>query len=182
MCDACFDACLGASHIRAGCISVPQCLFFALQLAAELRAAGRRPYVIPVGGSNALGSWGYLEAVQELIAQLPPEPAPTDAPAAEAAAGEGGGGAASDAAPSVPPRAAHSGRPPSAVPSAFDHVVFACGSGGTAGGLGLGLELSGLRAAGTAAWAVSLATWSGLPLLRRGRGSFERPFCCGMGG
>jgi hypothetical protein len=25
------------------------------KLAAELRAGGRRPYVIPVGGSNALG-------------------------------------------------------------------------------------------------------------------------------
>ena len=34
-------------------------------------AAGRRPYLIPVGGSNALGSWGYLTAVDELRAQLP---------------------------------------------------------------------------------------------------------------
>src|SRR5512135_1778493 len=30
------------------------------QVAAELAAAGRRPYLIPVGGSNALGSWGYV--------------------------------------------------------------------------------------------------------------------------
>ena len=35
-------------------------------VAGRLRAEGRRPYVIPVGGSNALGAWGYLEAVREL--------------------------------------------------------------------------------------------------------------------
>ncbi|MEZ4651342.1 MAG: pyridoxal-phosphate dependent enzyme [Candidatus Eisenbacteria bacterium] len=35
--------------------------------AAELRAAGRRPYVIPEGGSNALGSWGYVGLLAELL-------------------------------------------------------------------------------------------------------------------
>jgi D-cysteine desulfhydrase len=40
-------------------------------VAAELRAGGRRPYVIPEGGSNALGSLGYVLAVAELRAQLP---------------------------------------------------------------------------------------------------------------
>ena len=40
-------------------------------VAAELRAAGRRPYVIPEGGSSALGSLGYVDAVAELRAQLP---------------------------------------------------------------------------------------------------------------
>jgi D-cysteine desulfhydrase len=40
-------------------------------VAAELRAAGRRPYVIPEGGSSALGSLGYVAAVAELRAQLP---------------------------------------------------------------------------------------------------------------
>ena len=34
--------------------------------ATELRVAGRRPYVIPEGGSNALGSWGYVGLVAEL--------------------------------------------------------------------------------------------------------------------
>uniref|UniRef100_A0A7S1BJI2 Tryptophan synthase beta chain-like PALP domain-containing protein n=1 Tax=Corethron hystrix TaxID=216773 RepID=A0A7S1BJI2_9STRA len=29
-----------------------------------------RPYIIPVGGSNALGSWGYIEAVDELLHQM----------------------------------------------------------------------------------------------------------------
>ncbi len=38
-------------------------------LAAQLRAAGRKPYVIPGGGSNALGSLGYVECVRELREQ-----------------------------------------------------------------------------------------------------------------
>ncbi len=41
------------------------------RVAAELRAAGRRPYVIPEGGSNALGSLGYVLAMSELREQLP---------------------------------------------------------------------------------------------------------------
>lgn len=72
------------------------------QLAAQLRdEEGRRSLVVPVGGSNALGVFGYLEAVEEIRLQ--------------------GGGA-------VP----------------FDHIVFACGSGGTAAGLALGCKLSGI--------------------------------------
>lgn len=38
-------------------------------LADELRAAGRRPYVIPVGGSNARGALGYARCASELVAQ-----------------------------------------------------------------------------------------------------------------
>jgi D-cysteine desulfhydrase len=38
--------------------------------AEELCAAGRRPYVIPEGGSNGLGSLGYVEAMAEVRAQL----------------------------------------------------------------------------------------------------------------
>jgi D-cysteine desulfhydrase len=38
--------------------------------AAELRAAGRRPYVIPEGGSNGLGSLGYVECMAEIRRQL----------------------------------------------------------------------------------------------------------------
>jgi L-cysteate sulfo-lyase len=37
--------------------------------AAELRAAGRRPYVIPGGGSNPVGALGYVNAALELVAQ-----------------------------------------------------------------------------------------------------------------
>jgi D-cysteine desulfhydrase len=38
-------------------------------LAERLRRAGRKPYVIPEGGSNALGSLGYVLAVKELLEQ-----------------------------------------------------------------------------------------------------------------
>jgi L-cysteate sulfo-lyase len=38
-------------------------------LAAELRASGRRPYVIPGGGSNPVGALGYVGAALELVAQ-----------------------------------------------------------------------------------------------------------------
>lgn len=31
---------------------------------------GRKPYPIPVGGSNGVGSWGYVNAVDELIDQM----------------------------------------------------------------------------------------------------------------
>jgi D-cysteine desulfhydrase len=41
------------------------------EVADELRARGRRPYVIPEGGSNALGSLGYVAMAEELAAQLP---------------------------------------------------------------------------------------------------------------
>jgi D-cysteine desulfhydrase family pyridoxal phosphate-dependent enzyme len=37
---------------------------------AELAAAGERPYVIPVGGSDAVGTLGYVAATVELAAQL----------------------------------------------------------------------------------------------------------------
>ena len=38
-------------------------------LAAQLRAEGKRPYVIPGGGSNPVGSLGYVYAAQELLGQ-----------------------------------------------------------------------------------------------------------------
>jgi D-cysteine desulfhydrase len=40
------------------------------ELADELRAAGRRPRVIPVGGSTPLGAVGYVAAMFELVDQL----------------------------------------------------------------------------------------------------------------
>lgn len=45
--------------------------------AAAVRAAGGRPYVIPEGGSNAVGSWGYVACAAELaddLATLPARP------------------------------------------------------------------------------------------------------------
>jgi D-cysteine desulfhydrase len=68
--------------------------------ADDLAARGQRAYVIPEGGSNALGSLGYVDAMREVREQLD--------------LGLGGG------------------------PRAFDSVVFACGSGGTAAGVVLG--------------------------------------------
>ena len=39
------------------------------EVGAELEAEGRRPYLIPEGGSNALGSLGYVLACEELARQ-----------------------------------------------------------------------------------------------------------------
>ncbi len=39
------------------------------QTAEELRSAGRRPYIIPYGGSNPVGASGYAAAMEELLAQ-----------------------------------------------------------------------------------------------------------------
>jgi D-cysteine desulfhydrase len=60
---------------------------------------GKKVYGIPVGGSNGIGTWGYLNAVDELVQQW------------------------------------------GATKQNLDHVVFACGSGGTASGIALGLAL-----------------------------------------
>jgi D-cysteine desulfhydrase len=40
------------------------------ELAAAMEADGRRPYVIPVGGSNSIGALGYVAAMFELVGQL----------------------------------------------------------------------------------------------------------------
>ncbi len=42
-----------------------------LQVADDLAARGKKPFVIPVGGSNAIGSVGYVNAMVELGEQLP---------------------------------------------------------------------------------------------------------------
>lgn len=44
-------------------------------LADSLASAGERPYVIPEGGSNALGALGYVDAAEELLDQLDSPPA-----------------------------------------------------------------------------------------------------------
>lgn len=36
------------------------------QVCAELRQQGRKPYPIPIGGSNGLGTYGYMDAYREL--------------------------------------------------------------------------------------------------------------------
>jgi D-cysteine desulfhydrase len=40
------------------------------EAARELEAQGEKPYVIPEGGSNALGALGYVDAMRELRGQL----------------------------------------------------------------------------------------------------------------
>jgi D-cysteine desulfhydrase len=40
------------------------------EVAEQLRAQGRHPYVIPYGGSNAIGAMGYVRAMEELMGQL----------------------------------------------------------------------------------------------------------------
>ena len=72
-------------------------------LGEDLEKEDKKVYKIPVGGSNGLGTWGYIEAVDELMNQVQGED------------------------------------------DAIDHVVFACGSGGTAAGIGLGLSLAYLE-------------------------------------
>ncbi|KAM0926178.1 hypothetical protein ACQ4PT_003746 [Festuca glaucescens] len=39
-------------------------------LKKRLLEKGRKPYVIPGGGSNSLGNWGYIEAVREIEQQI----------------------------------------------------------------------------------------------------------------
>lgn len=90
--------------------------------ARHLRSGGRRPYIIPEGGSNALGSCGYIATIFELVEQMTQGEPPALVPWRD--------------------------RLPRAVTAAdrfvFDHVVFATGSGGTAAGLHLGRHLAGL--------------------------------------
>ena len=73
---------------------------------AALQAAGRAPYFIPEGGSNAVGSAGYLAMVPELLAQAGRPPAPPPRPPYHIAFVIGGQSAGS-------PRAAgvHHGQP-----------------------------------------------------------------------
>lgn len=47
------------------------------ETAAELRAAGHEPRVIPIGASTGLGSLGYVRAAVELFAQLDAIPGPS---------------------------------------------------------------------------------------------------------
>jgi L-cysteate sulfo-lyase len=44
--------------------------FIAAKRASELKKSGRRPYVIPVGGSNAIGALGYVDCARELVSQM----------------------------------------------------------------------------------------------------------------
>jgi D-cysteine desulfhydrase len=81
---------------------------------AEFSARGQRAYVIPEGGSNGVGSFGYITALEELSEQQ--------------AAGD--------------------------LPEGLELLAFACGSGGTAAGIALGLTRFPNVARRAAAFAV----------------------------
>lgn len=40
------------------------------EVAARLEGMGRRPYIIPLGGSNALGALGYVSCVEEIMDEI----------------------------------------------------------------------------------------------------------------
>ncbi|UCG13762.1 MAG: D-cysteine desulfhydrase family protein [Deltaproteobacteria bacterium] len=48
--------------------------------AESLRKVGKTPYLIPEGGSNALGAWGYVRTVEELANDLETLPGGTEQP------------------------------------------------------------------------------------------------------
>jgi len=60
------DRLLGAEVVWAGDRPLVERLE---EVAEELRAQGRRPYVVPYGGSNPIGASGYVAAMEELLAQ-----------------------------------------------------------------------------------------------------------------
>lgn len=61
------DRLLGAELVWAGSRDRSQVM---AEVAEDQAAAGHRPYIIPYGGSNAVGAWGYAVALAELVEQL----------------------------------------------------------------------------------------------------------------
>src|SRR6185436_3240104 len=60
----------GLLGARAHWIERPERAAKLRELPEQLRAQGRKPYVIPVGGSNGVGAAGYVVAMKELMEQL----------------------------------------------------------------------------------------------------------------
>ena len=60
------DYLLGADIVWAGARHTPEVMD---EVAAELRARGQRPFVIPLGGSTATGALGYVAAMHEFVEQ-----------------------------------------------------------------------------------------------------------------
>jgi D-cysteine desulfhydrase len=65
------DAILGAATEWVGDVDGEQLDAAIEATAARLADEGARPYVVPIGGSNALGALGYVNAAQELREQVP---------------------------------------------------------------------------------------------------------------
>lgn len=57
------------------------------EMATRLEAQGFRPYIVPVGGSNALGAMGYVECAQEIAQQCEGVLAPAAVVVASGSAG-----------------------------------------------------------------------------------------------
>lgn len=74
--------------------------FLVKEVCDHLRSKGKNPYPIPVGGSNAIGTWGYIHAADEILLQL------------------------------------------QSLSEPVNHIAFACGSGGTATGIAIGIALA----------------------------------------
>jgi 1-aminocyclopropane-1-carboxylate deaminase/D-cysteine desulfhydrase-like pyridoxal-dependent ACC family enzyme len=68
--NALLDRLLGAEvrYVQARAERVPEME----RVAADLRAQGRTPYLIPIGASTPLGAAGFVEAVAELLQQIDP--------------------------------------------------------------------------------------------------------------
>jgi 1-aminocyclopropane-1-carboxylate deaminase/D-cysteine desulfhydrase-like pyridoxal-dependent ACC family enzyme len=64
------DVLLGAERRFLGRLAMDDLNPAIERIAGELRRAGRRPYVIPVGGSSPLGSSAYVAAADEILAAL----------------------------------------------------------------------------------------------------------------
>jgi D-cysteine desulfhydrase len=60
------DRLLGAGTTFISAEAWPRRSAILAEVAERLRAGGRRPYVIPEGGSNAVGAWGYVRAAAEI--------------------------------------------------------------------------------------------------------------------
>jgi D-cysteine desulfhydrase len=64
------DILLGAERRFLGPVPMDDLNAAVERIADELRAGGRRPYVIPIGGSSPLGASAYAAAADEMIRQL----------------------------------------------------------------------------------------------------------------
>lgn len=100
------------------------------RVVAELRASGRVPYVVPIGGSTALGTEGYADAIDELVLQLG-----LDARALRAVSAAEG--LERTDSPGFAGVRCELDRAP-------DVMVAALGTGGTVAGLALGVQRRGL--------------------------------------
>ncbi|MGY1724983.1 pyridoxal-phosphate dependent enzyme [Blastococcus sp. SYSU DS0533] len=65
------DGLLGVRVVWAGDTDPAGRAAVAEEVAADLVRAGRRPVVVPFGGSSAVGARGYRECAEELLAQAP---------------------------------------------------------------------------------------------------------------